>query len=270
MAAGRRTRQSPLRLLVLAGTADARRLASALAVRADVEATASLAGATAAPAPYPIPTRRGGFGGAQGLAQYLADERFDAVIDATHPFAQTIAVNAERAAAELDLPLLKVLRPEWRPEPGDRWTSRADPAAAAAALPAGAVAFLATGPGSIAPFAARTDLRLALRVVDDPPAGLPGSTIILRGRPPFPVEEEIAALRRVGATHLVAKNSGGPAGAAKLTAARKLDLPVVMIERPPRAEAALTVSRPEQAIAWLDALLGAGLHAAADGARTAP
>jgi precorrin-6A/cobalt-precorrin-6A reductase len=49
---------------------------------------------------------------------------------------------------------------------------------------------------------------------------------------PFSVADEIALMRdyRVGA--IVSKNSGGPATYAKITAARELGLPVVMIPRP--------------------------------------
>ena len=46
-------------------------LAERLAGRSDLEVTLSLAGRTAAPARQPVPVRRGGFGGAAGLADYL-------------------------------------------------------------------------------------------------------------------------------------------------------------------------------------------------------
>ena len=82
------------RILILGGTAEARQLAGRLAGRAGLEITLSLAGRTATPAAQPVPVRIGGFGGAEGLANYLAGERIDALIDATHPYANVISANA--------------------------------------------------------------------------------------------------------------------------------------------------------------------------------
>lgn len=247
------------RLLLLAGTAEARALATALAARPEIETLASLAGATRAPAPYPVPTRRGGFGGAAGLAAFLRAARIDLLVDATHPFAARMQANAAEAAGAVGLPRLRLSRPPWAPGPGDRWRRVADAEAAAAALPPGASAFLATGPGSLAPFLARRDLRLALRVVDptEPPPGRP-DLVLVTGRPPFRVEDEIAALQAQAATHLVCKNAGGEAGAAKLLAARALALPVVMIERPAAPETAPRAESVAAALAWIEARLRRG------------
>src|SRR6202044_3247351 len=86
-----------LRLLILGGTSEASALARRLADEPDVAAILSLAGGTANPAPAPIPQRIGGFGGAEGLAAFLARERIGAVIDATHPFASRMSANAVAA-----------------------------------------------------------------------------------------------------------------------------------------------------------------------------
>ena len=77
---------------------EARRLAERLAERADLATTLSLAGRTATPALQPVPTRIGGFGGAEGLANYLNDQKIDVLVDATHPYAAVISVNAANAA----------------------------------------------------------------------------------------------------------------------------------------------------------------------------
>src|SRR5271166_2233672 len=94
------------RILILGGTAEARALAARLAPRADLAVTLSLAGRTASPAPQPVPVRSGGFGGAEGLADYLTVARIDALIDATHPYAATISENAVRAAELAKVPHL--------------------------------------------------------------------------------------------------------------------------------------------------------------------
>ena len=87
----------------------------------DLAVTLSLAGRTAEPLPQAVPVRSGGFGGAEGLAAYLRDERIDALIDATHPFAAVISANAARAAEMTRVPLLALRRPPWRREAGDDW-----------------------------------------------------------------------------------------------------------------------------------------------------
>src|SRR5205814_1447374 len=82
------------RILILGGTAEARQLAERLVGRTDLAMTLSLAGRTASPARQAVPVRIGGFGGADGLAQYLMSERVEALIDVTHPYAARISANA--------------------------------------------------------------------------------------------------------------------------------------------------------------------------------
>lgn len=233
-------------ILLLAGTAEARLLATALAERG-VAAVASLAGATRDPRPLGLPTRVGGFGGAEGFGRYLDAAGICAVIDATHPFARIITPRTAAICAARGLPCLRLERPGWTEGPGDRWTRVPDEAAAAAAIPAGARAFLATGRQSLPDFAAAPATTF-LRVVD-PPAGpypLTGDWVV--GRPPFAPDDEIALFGRLGITHLVAKDSGGTENRAKLDAARDLGLPVILIDRPaPQPGQVATVA---EALAW--------------------
>ncbi len=148
--------RSPLRLLLLGGTTEASALARALAGDARVACTLSLAGRTRAPVLPPGGVRIGGFGGAAGLAAFLRDGGFDAVVDATHPFAATITANAIRATQAAGVSLLLLRRPAWQAQPGDRWMPAADMAAAAAAL--GDIprrVLLTIGQRDLAAFAAR-------------------------------------------------------------------------------------------------------------------
>ncbi len=61
-----------MKILLLAGTAEARAIANGLAGRRQVEVVASLAGATRRPLDLPCATRIGGFGGADGFRAALA------------------------------------------------------------------------------------------------------------------------------------------------------------------------------------------------------
>src|SRR5262245_49578884 len=124
----------PMRILILGGTIEARALAEALGPRAGFAVTMSLAGRTAEPLPQAAPVRRGGFGGAEGLARYLAGEKIDVVIDATHPYAAAISGNAAQAAASAGVKLIALRRPPWRKVAGDDWIEVEDVEAAVQAL----------------------------------------------------------------------------------------------------------------------------------------
>lgn len=232
------------RVLLLAGTAEARALAKLIHARVDL--TVSLAGRTANPAPYTGTVRTGGFGGIDGLVRFLRDERIDLLIDATHPFAETISANAATAAAEAGTLRLRLLRPPWPEEPGH--TAHPTLEEALDALPAGATALLTTGSVRTAPLARRPDCRLILRTIE--PVEPPEPHIrIIRARPPFTVAQETALMRDHGVTHLVTRNAGG-ASRARLDAADALGLPVLMIARPPSTPGPIAQT-PEEAVAWM-------------------
>ncbi len=219
--------------------------------------TLSLAGVTRHPLAQPVPVRRGGFGGAAGLADYLRASATTILVDATHPFAATMSRHARQAAAAVPgVSLITVRRPPWRSQPGDRWTDWASMEAAAEAL--GATprrVMLTVGQKELAPFAARPWHTYIVRSVEPPPpAVLPGATLIA-ATGPFALADELALLARHRIERLVSKNSGGSATAAKLSAARQLGLPVLMIARPD-PEPADAVPDAAAALALIEAHAG--------------
>lgn len=241
-------------LLLLAGTQEAREIAQALADQKRWRVIASLAGSTDNPTELPCDMRRGGFGGVDGMVEALQWDSVRAVIDATHPFADQISANTRAACAELGLPRIVVRRPEWRPGEGDNWRPQASLEEAAQALPLFARAFLATGRQSLPAFKDRKDVWFLARVIDPQPGKFPlprGDYTI--GKPPFPVGHEVMLMKDYRITHLVVKNSGGEAGMAKLLAARRLGLPVLMVERPDPPPGAV-VETPAEALDWLSNL----------------
>jgi len=221
-----------MRALILGGTADASLLAAEIA-RAGLDAVYSYGGRTRAPADQPLPTRIGGFGGVSGLADYISREAITHVIDATHPFAAEMSRNAVAACMETDTPLIALERVPWTGMSGDNWIEVADVNAAVAALPeAPANVFLAIGRQHIAPFEGKPQHAYTLRFVDPPEAALPFAADVIVSRGPFTLHSELEMMRTREIAWIVARNSGGDGARAKIDAARRLGLPVVMISRP--------------------------------------
>ncbi|MBZ9644256.1 cobalt-precorrin-6A reductase [Streptomyces sp. PSKA30] len=239
-------------VLVLGGTTEARELAAELAARPGVRVTTSLAGRVTRPGAVAGEVRVGGFGGAQGLADWLRAHDVAAVVDATHPFAETITANTARAAALTGVPAVVLRRPGWRPGPGDDWHPAAALRDAADLLPRlGHRVFLTTGRLGLAAFAHLTELHFVVRSVEPPEPPMPPDLELVLARGPFTPAGESALLREHRIDVLVTKDSGGAATAAKLTAARELGLPVVVVRRPPLPDGVTVVSDAPGAIALL-------------------
>ncbi|GAB1333847.1 cobalt-precorrin-6A reductase [Streptomyces sp. E-15] len=248
-----------MRVLILGGTTEARRLAELLHGTPGLELTSSLAGRVADPRLPPGGTRIGGFGGAAGLAAWLREHGTGAVVDATHPFAGTIGHHALQAAAAVRVPLLVLRRPGWLPVEGDRWHEVGSLEEAAAALPAlGRRVFLTTGRMGLAAFAALDDLWFLVRSVDAPGPPHPARMEVLLDRGPFTLDGERELLRRHRVDVVVTKDSGGAATAPKLAAAREAGLPVVLVRRPPAPEGVPVVPDAGSAARWVREHLARG------------
>ncbi len=252
-------RAAPRRILILGGSAEASGLARLLALREGLDVTVSYAGRTRERVTTPGTVRVGGFGGAEGLAAYLESEHVDVLVDATHPFAAWMPHHAAAACRATGVPRLRVCRPPWVEVDGDRWLEVADLEAAAARL--GDLGtrrvFLTTGRQELAPFARVRDAWFLVRSIE-PPATMPlanASVVLARG--PFEEGSELALMTDYRIDVLVTKNSGGRWSQAKLHAARRLQLPVVMVTRPPPPDGprATTV---EEAVSWLVGLGSGG------------
>lgn len=243
-------------VLILGGTGEAYALAAALAGRDDLRVTTSLAGATTAPRLPAGVCRVGGFGGVSGLAAWLRAEAVTLVIDASHPFAQRISGNARDAADRCHCGYLRLERPGWQPGPGDRWHRVPDLAAALARLEALGVrrVFAALGARAV-PHLAGAAPEFLVRGIE-PPAVLPANVTWLEGRGPFTLAAELRLLQGEAIEAVVCRDSGGSGARAKLDAARRLGLPVVLLERPAAPDVD-TVPDVATVCARLEARLGA-------------
>ena len=237
-----------MRILLLGGTGEARALAGRLHPHHDI--ISSLAGRVPDPALPVGPVRIGGFGGIDGLREWLRDNDIDAVIDATHPFAATMTAHAAQACADLGLPYLVLSRPAWDPAGAVQVASDTE-AAQVVARQGFSRVFLTTGRSGVAPFCG-SDAWFLIRVVTPPdPDTLPARHEVLLSRGPYGYDDEYALLRDNRIDVLVTKNSGGALTEAKLAAAADLGVDVVMIERPPLPLGVQTVTSVDAAVEWL-------------------
>jgi precorrin-6A/cobalt-precorrin-6A reductase len=239
------------RVLVLGGTGEGRRLAAELVERG-VDVLSSLAGRTADPLLPPGEVRIGGFGGAAGLAAWLQAHPVSAIVDATHPFAATMTAHAAEAASVTGTPLLRLQRPGWSPQPGDDWRWVDTLEEAAAAVGGFRHVFVTTGRMNLDAFAGLTS-EVLIRAVEPPEPPLPPRTTVVLERGPFTVEEELALLREHAVDAVVTKDSGSHLTEAKLTAARQLGIPVVVVRRPPLPPGVPVVATVEEAVDWVTA-----------------
>jgi precorrin-6A/cobalt-precorrin-6A reductase len=237
-----------MRVLLLGGTAEARGLAQRL--HPDVEMISSLAGRVPDPALPAGEVRIGGFGGADAMRRWLVENRVDAVVDATHPFAAKITARTALVCADLGLPHLVLHRPPW---------DSCSCIAVASATEAAEViererysrVFLTSGRSTIRAFAHSTAWFL-IRVVIAPNSDvLPMRHALLMSRGPYRFDDELALMREHRVHALVTKNSGGELTRAKLDAAAALYIPVIMIDRPPLPPGVTIVSTVDDAVAWL-------------------
>ena len=247
----------PANLLILGGTTEAYDLAERLAGREGLHVINSLAGRTANPRRPAGETRIGGFGGVEGLALYLGECAIRAVIDATHPFAAQMGWNAAEGCRLAGVPLLRLERPAWRPEPGDAWAlveTWADAVTALRQVGARRV-LLAVGRQELTHFAAVEDIWFLIRLVTPPDPKPPFQAAEwLYSRGPFALDDERTLLDTWAIDTIVCKNSGGEATSAKLIAARERGIRVVMLQRPARPAEVTRVATADAALSWIDDL----------------
>jgi precorrin-6A/cobalt-precorrin-6A reductase len=241
-------------VLLLGGTWEARQLAETLAARPELRVVTSLAGRVERPILPRGEVRIGGFGGVDGLTDWIQRERAVAVVDATHPFAARISTAASTAASRAGVRYLMLHRPAWSAQPGDTWCRVPSMEAAADAVAAreGRV-FLTTG-RRLGAFAHLDRQWFLIRSVSPPDPPLPPHREVILERGPFDLDHELDLLGRHRIQMLVTKNSGGQMTGAKLVAARMRGLTVVMVDRPPRPQGPF-VESVDAAAAWVGELL---------------
>lgn len=218
----------------------------------DIELVTSLAGRVRDPRWPEGEVRVGGFGGAEGLEEWLRENNIRALLDATHPFAARITANAHRAAVAASIPFAICRRPPWPQHPKDRWFPARDLDHAAELVPTlGSRPFLTIGRQGVSAFAAVRGASFLVRSIDPPAGEMPQPSELILERGPFDVDSEIELMRSHDIDVLVTKSSGGEQTYAKIVAARQLELPVVVVTRPSVPPGVETFDSPTGAVDWL-------------------
>jgi len=239
------------RILLLGGVGDALAIARRLAPQ-DIY---SLAGLGKVPADLPCQVRVGGYGGAEGLAAFMAGEGIDLLLDITHPYAAQISANAARAAELSGVPCWALRRPGWQAGGGDDWREVADWAALCTALELFQRPFFTLGREPLAHLQAiPLHQHWTVRCLDDYP-GTPRARVI-GARGPFNLADERALFAAGQFDVLISKNSGSSATEPKLQVARELGLPVLLLARPPLPAVDRQFSAVEDVWSALQALPG--------------
>ena len=239
------------RILLLGGVGDALAIARRLAPQ-DIY---SLAGLGKVPADLPCQVRVGGYGGAEGLAAFMAAEGIDLLLDITHPYAAQISANAARAAELSGVPCWALRRPGWQAGGGDDWREVADWAALSAALEPFQRPLFTLGREPLAHLQAiPLHQHWTVRCLDDYP-GTPRARVI-GARGPFNLADERVLFATGQFDVLISKNSGSSATEPKLQVARELGLPVLLLARPPLPAVDRQFSAVEEVWSALQALPG--------------
>ncbi|MDB4837268.1 precorrin-6A/cobalt-precorrin-6A reductase [Marinomonas sp.] len=223
-----------MKVLLLGGTADARHLSDSLH-QAGITIVYSLAGLVRVPK-VDCELLVGGFTQFGGLARYLGDNKIEAVLDVTHPYAHTMSSKAVAAAHEVGIPCWRFHRPAWQRQEGDAWSEYESNEGLLAKLNGRRVPLLSAGQMSESLLESIVQLsnihRVVLRTAIPPKFKVPDCIDWIKAIGPFTLEDERELLKTKDIDVIVSKNSGGMATYSKLEAAREMSIPVLLHRRP--------------------------------------
>ena len=178
------------------------------------------------------------------MCEMLAGERFDLVVDATHPYAAVVTENLRAACRTTATEYLRLLRPSCS-EDGDGVFVRDTAECVEYLKQTTGNILLTTGSKELPAFCADDALRgrlyarvlpmaASLKICEE--CGIaPDHILAMQG--PFSEELNVAMLRAVGASVMVTKDTGGAGGyGAKISAAQKAGAQTVIIGRPIQRE----------------------------------
>lgn len=177
-----------------------------------------------------------------GLTRYIEENEAEVLVDASHPYARDVSVNAMAAARRAGIAYIRYERESVAVSYDKAYCVASYEEAAAKAASLGKNIFLTTGSRNLEKFVnspALSDCSLTARILPTAKVlaqceamGLtPKNIIAIEG--PFSTELNEALYRQYAADVIVMKDSGQVGGTdTKIAAAMNMNLPVVMIARP--------------------------------------
>lgn len=243
-----------MRLLVLAGTEDGRELAEALKRRGHEVLVSTLTDYGADLALEQGLQVRSGAMDAQILTDLVKSRAFEAIVDATHPYAIKVKEMAKMVCEKQSIPYLRWQRSplELESHPLIHWAEDI-PAAARIASELGQRILLTTGSNALPEWVSLPSLKdkaLYIRVL--PTAGVlarceslgfkPNQIIAAQG--PFSQEWDEAMFKQLSIEVVVAKESGKVGGTLeKVRACLSLGIPLVILKRPITEDQDVSISQ---------------------------
>ena len=232
-----------MKFLVMAGTEDGRQLAEGLTKRGhDVLVSTLTAYGADLAAQQGLATRYGAMD-EQTLRLLLRDGSFNALVDATHPYAVVVKEMTQKVCRELKLPYLRWERSalEFENNPLLHWAGDI-PEAARLAAGLGRRILLTTGSNSLAEWLAQPGINsesLYIRV-------LPTSQVLARceslgfspkqiiaAQGPFSQAWDEAMFKQLKIEVVIGKESGKVGGTLeKVQACLSLNIPLILLKRP--------------------------------------
>lgn len=217
-------------ILLLAGSAEARRIAGALTQRG-LSVRALVSEAPRGPNPMPVPFELIDFADATALAPHLAG--CDAVVDASHGFDGQMTRTGFAAATQAELPFVALARDLWSVSESSDWTAVPNVRGAMPLIAKDARVFSAAGWASLSDCAAFPGARLLLRQTQLHDRAPPYPFVeLVFGDAPFSAASETALFRERRIDTLLCRNLGGAPSRPKLDAALALGLRVILIDPP--------------------------------------
>lgn len=231
------------RIMVIAGTRDARDIIGELIkIQADVLATVTTSFGRELLETCPEIRVQEGKLDSAGITGLVKENNISCVVDASHPFAKEVSMNAIRSCDETGAVYLRFERKNTAAEDNTVIRVKSFEEAAEAAGKFEGNILLTIGSHHVSTFTKKIPeykMRLFARILPDSrmmvkceEAGLSaGNILALKG--PFSEELNIEILKHCKAAVMVTKESGETGGTdQKLNAAAKLGVPVVLVERP--------------------------------------
>lgn len=230
------------KICLFAGTTEGRQLAEILYCAADLTVCVATEYGEVLLKQIDGITLHAGRMDADEMVRFFTENRFDYIIDATHPYAELVTENIPVAAKYTKIPVMRILRETDRHIADAVYVPTVEAARDYLSEKDGTI-FLTTGSKELSAYIGLDMTRVWARVLplassleSCQKAGiLPAHIIAAQG--PFTEEINLAQMKMIGARYMVTKSSGKNGGfEEKIRAAKAIGALPIIIGQPPQTE----------------------------------